>query len=63
MTDKKVAREHLEWHQTYPATREQILANCKKLSDLKPEDRKFVEKTLPDRTFYSAGEVESILGV
>lgn len=63
MTDKNAAREHLEKHQTYPATKTEILANCQKLSDLKPEDRKFVEKTLPDRTFYTAAEVERILGV
>ena len=63
MTDKNKAREHLERHQTYPATKKQIMEACAKLSDLNPADRKFVEETLPNRLFASAGEVETILGI
>ncbi len=60
-TEEVVA--HLRDHQSYPATKEQLVAECNNLSDFSEEDkREFMEK-LPEGSYNSAEEVVKALGL
>jgi hypothetical protein len=57
MNDLKGAIHHLREHQEYPATKEELVAECDNLSDFSEKDRKWFANNLPDRTYNSANEV------
>jgi hypothetical protein len=57
MNDVKNAIHHLEEHQQYPATKEEMVAECDNLSDFSDEDKKWFADNLPDKTYKSADEV------
>ena len=55
--------DHLRSHQTYPATKAELVAACNGLSDFSAEDKSEFASKLPDRTYNSADEVMQALGV
>ena len=59
----KAVERHLRDHQRYPATREQILAECDGLSDFSPADRKWFTDKLPDKSFNSPEAVLDAVGM
>lgn len=59
----KDTANHLKTHQSYPATKEELVAECNRLSDFSDEDKKWFTDHLPDRTYNSADEVMSALGI
>lgn len=62
MKDIKNAMMHLRDHQTYPATKADLVKTCNELSDFSEEDKKWFADSLPDKTYKSAEEVASALG-
>ncbi|OGC91764.1 hypothetical protein A2899_00755 [Candidatus Amesbacteria bacterium RIFCSPLOWO2_01_FULL_49_25] len=60
--NKAGAIDHLKKHQTYPATRAQLLAECDGLSDFSPEDKAEFSKALPEGTYANADMVIKALG-
>jgi hypothetical protein len=46
----------------YPATKEELVTAFKGFKDVKPDDRKWFEETLPNKTFDSSDEVMKALG-
>lgn len=62
MDDIKGAIDHLRKHQKYPATKAELVAECKNLSDFSDPDKNWFMKNLPDGTYYSADEIISALG-
>ena len=63
MSNKKGAILHLETHQTYPATRDELVKECNELSDFSEEDKRWFMTHLPDRTYSSADAVIKTLGL
>jgi hypothetical protein len=57
------AKDHLMNHQTYPATKAELVASCNDLSDFSAEDKKEFEQKIPDKTYNSADEVIAALGM
>ncbi len=57
MNDIKNAIHHLREHQEYPATKEELVAECDNLSDFSEEDKEWFAKNLADKTYNSADEV------
>ncbi len=57
MNDTKGVIKHLREHQEYPATREEMVAECDGLSDFSNEDKEWFTDNLPDGTYKSADEV------
>jgi hypothetical protein len=55
--DRKKATEHLNKHQTYPATRAELLASCKNLMEFSEPEKKWFAAHLPEGTYGSADEV------
>jgi hypothetical protein len=55
--------DHLKTHQSYPATKAQLVAECDNLSDFSEEDKKEFAEKLPDQTYNSADEVIGALGL
>lgn len=62
MQDIKNALAHLKGHQTYPATKEELVKTCNELSDFSEKDKKWFEENLPEKTYNSAEEVTQALG-
>lgn len=56
------AIDHLKNHQTYPATRDELMEECNKLSDFSQDDKKYFMDNLPEGTYDSAEEVIRALG-
>lgn len=55
--------DHLKMHQTYPATKSDLVESCNKLSDFSEGDKtEFMEK-LPEGTYQSADEVMKAVGI
>ncbi|OGK21444.1 hypothetical protein A3C98_02495 [Candidatus Roizmanbacteria bacterium RIFCSPHIGHO2_02_FULL_37_15] len=55
--------EHLKTHHTkWPATYEELIAECSNLSDFSEEDKKEFMEKLPKRTYNSVDEVLAVLG-
>jgi len=46
----------------YPATKEELVTAFKGFKDIKTDDRKWFEETLPNKTFDNADEVMKALG-
>ncbi len=63
MKDTKGAIHHLRDHQEYPATKEEMVAECDNLSDFSDEDKKWFTDNLPDRTYKSADEAIDVLNL
>jgi hypothetical protein len=55
--DRNKAAEHLNKHQTYPATRAELLASCKNLMEFSASEKKWFAAHLPEGTYASADEV------
>lgn len=63
MKDVKNAIQHLKSHQSYPATREELVAECDSLSDFSEADKKWFENNLPKGVYNSPDEVMQALGM
>lgn len=63
MQNTQGAIDHLKNHQKYPATYDQMVAECNNLSDFSEEDKKEFMEKLPKRTYNSADEVIAALGL
>ena len=66
MKNVKGTLEHLKTHQSYPATREELLKECDNLSDFSDEDKEWFKANLPaepEGGFKSAEEVTKALGL
>lgn len=63
MKDMKKAIDHLKNHQTYPATKQELMEECNSLSDFSAEEKTWFEKRLEDKTYYSADEVLQEIGM
>lgn len=55
--------DHLKTHQTYPATKADLVAACNGLSDFSEEDKKEFSEKLPEGNYNSADEVTQALGL
>ena len=55
--DRNKVAEHLNKHQTYPATRAELLASCKNLMEFSASEKKWFAAHLPEGTYDSADEV------
>jgi len=55
--DRSKAAEHLNKHQSYPATRAELLASCKNLMEFSASEKKWFAAHLPEGTYGSADEV------
>ncbi|MBI2098593.1 MAG: hypothetical protein HYT49_02955 [Candidatus Wildermuthbacteria bacterium] len=62
MQNVQGAKEHLQTHQSYPATKAELVAACGNLSDFSEEDKREFESSLPEGTYNSADEVAKALG-
>ena len=62
MQNKSQAMDHLKNHQSYPATKAQLVAECDNLSDFSADDKKEFMESLPGGTYNSADEVVKALG-
>ena len=62
MQNLKGAISHLNDHQTYPATKEELVKECNELSDFSESDKEWFEKNLPKRTYTSSMDVMQALG-
>lgn len=62
MQNQVAAVDHLKNHQTYPATKVQLLAECDNLSDFSAEDKQWFTEKLPEGTYNSAADVTKALG-
>ncbi|KKQ52680.1 hypothetical protein A2865_00215 [Candidatus Woesebacteria bacterium RIFCSPHIGHO2_01_FULL_39_17] len=66
MKNVKGAIDHLKTHQSYPATKEELLAECDNLSDFSDEDKEWFKANLPEEPeggFKSADEVIKALSL
>lgn len=59
----KGAMEHLTEHQTYPATKTELVKQCNELSDFSADDKEWFMKNLPEGTYNSAEDVTGALGL
>ncbi|MBI4065182.1 hypothetical protein HY409_02340 [Candidatus Gottesmanbacteria bacterium] len=62
MQNQAAAVDHLKNHQTYPATKAQLLAECDNLSDFSAEDKQWFNEHLAEGTYNSADDVTKALG-
>ncbi|HBL51653.1 MAG: hypothetical protein A3D24_03975 [Candidatus Blackburnbacteria bacterium RIFCSPHIGHO2_02_FULL_39_13] len=61
MDDRENAVKHLREHQNYPATRDELVAECNNLSDFSEKDKRWFSENLPEGIYNSADEVISAL--
>lgn len=62
LQDIQSAITHLNDHQTYPATKQELVKTCNELSDFSEEDKKWFAEKLPEGTYNSADEAIEALG-
>ena len=62
MQDTANAMKHLREHQSYPATKTQLVAECNSLSDFSAADKAEFSGKLPEGTYNSADDVVKALG-
>ena len=55
--DMKQVEAHLKQHQTYPATRAELLASCKNLMEFNDGEKAWFAAHLPEGTYKSSAEV------
>lgn len=63
LQDPQNAIKHLQQHQSYPATKEELVKECNSLSDFSDADKRWFSETLPEGTYNSADEVIEVLGL
>ena len=63
MQDKKNAIDHLNNHQKFPATKEDLIKECDDLLDFSESDKQWFKKHLMDKTYQTADEVIKELGL
>ena len=63
MKNVKGALEHFKTHQSYPASKEDLVKECDNLSDFSKEDKEWFMKTLPEGNYASADDVIKALGL
>jgi len=61
--DIKNMMDHLKTHQSYPATRDELVAECDHLSDFSKSDKQWFRDNLPKGTYNSAEDVIQALGL
>lgn len=61
MQNVSAAIDHLEKHQTYPASKEELVKTCNSLSDFSKGDKEWFEMNLPSGNYNSASEVMDAL--
>lgn len=54
--------DHLN-HVSYPASKQDLVEACEKMSDVPKEDKDWFMKALPEKTYGSADEVKQTLGL
>ena len=59
--DQQKTIDHLTKHQSYPATRAELLASCKNLMDFSDAEKKWFAAHLPEGSYASADEVRKAL--
>jgi hypothetical protein len=59
--DLKKVESHLKEHQTYPATRAQLLATCENLKDFSAGEKAWFAAHLPEGAYKSASDVLTAL--
>lgn len=62
MKDIQNAIMHLKTHQSYPATKEDLVKECMDLKDFSADDKKWFMEHLPEGSYDSAEEVIQALG-
>ncbi|MBI2327182.1 hypothetical protein HYU92_02580 [Candidatus Curtissbacteria bacterium] len=62
MQNKSGAIDHLKNHQSYPASKADLVKECDGLSDFSEEDKKEFSENLPAGSYNSADEVVKALG-
>lgn len=55
--------EHLMKHQSYPATKADLVKECNELSDFSAGDKEWFTNNLPEGMYNSAEEVMDALGL
>ena len=63
MQNQAGAMQHLKTHQTYPATKADLVAACNSLSDFSEDDKKWFSEHLPENTYNSAEDVMKAFGM
>ena len=63
MKNKQGAMDHLKDHQSYPATKADLVKECNDLSDFSADDKAWFMEHLPEGTYNSAQEVSQALGL
>jgi|GEM_PF-1312649 len=53
--------EHLDGHITYPATKQEIIKACENMSDVPADDKNWVMKNLPDKTYMNTDDVKNAM--
>lgn len=61
MEDRDNAIKHLREHQDYPATKDELVAECNNLSDFSDKDKGWFSENLPEGIYNSADEVINAL--
>jgi hypothetical protein len=61
--DRAKIVDHLAKHQTYPATKQQLVESCNGLVDFSAEEKKWFAEQLPDATYKSAADVQKALKI
>lgn len=57
-----VAMDHLKKHQSYPASKADLVKECNHLSEFSKEDKEWFEEHLEDKMYNSAEDVMKQLG-
>ena len=63
MQNKKGAIDHLNSHQSYPATKADLIKECNDLADFSAEDKAWFVQHLPEGTYKTAADVIQALGL
>ena len=63
MKNKQGAMDHLKSHQSYPASKAELVKECNDLSDFSADDKAWFMEHLPEGTYNSAQEVSQALGL
>lgn len=57
----KAMMKHLKEHQTYPASKDQLVEACNNLEDVSLDEKKYFEENLPEGSYGSAEDVMKAL--
>lgn len=63
MINQEDTIDHLKKHQSYPATKEDLVEACEGLSHFSDEDKKWFTNHLAEKTYKSADDVIKTLGL